>query len=137
MATVEELDLTDSGMESSDIRSPEVKSILPDEEEEDDESLAERLIGLTEMFPDEVRNFGYNLGSYFTSRIKALYKFSCSATWIVFSTSAILFAPIIIEMERAQMEEMQRSVQKQVLLGPNTAMSHMGPGMGMGPPVQR
>lgn len=35
MATVEELDLTDSGMESSDIRSPEVKSILPDEEEED------------------------------------------------------------------------------------------------------
>lgn len=35
MATIEELDLTDSGMGSSDIRSPEVKSILPDEEEED------------------------------------------------------------------------------------------------------
>ncbi|CAD6215841.1 GSCOCG00000657001-RA-CDS [Cotesia congregata] len=136
MATIEELDLTDSGMGSSDIRSPEVKSILPDEEEEDDESLTERLIGLTEMFPEEIRNFGYNLGSCLTSRLKALYKFSCSATWIMFSTSAIIFAPIIIEIERAQMEEMQRSQQKQALLGPSAAM-HMGPGMGMGPPVQR
>ncbi|KAH0560205.1 mitochondrial import receptor subunit TOM22 homolog [Cotesia glomerata] len=136
MATIEELDLTDSGMGSSDIRSPEVKSILPDEEEEDDESLTERLIGLTEMFPEEIRNFGYNLGFCLTSRLKALYKFSCSATWIMFSTSAIIFAPIIIEIERAQMEEMQRSQQKQALLGPSAAM-HMGPGMGMGPPVQR
>lgn len=54
----------------------------------------------------------------------------------MFSTSAIIFAPIIIEIERAQMEEMQRSQQKQALLGPSAAM-HMGPGMGMGPPVQR
>lgn len=45
---------------------------------------------------------------------------------------------MIFEVERAQMEEAQRSQQKQVLLGPNTAMSNMGgPGMPMAPPVQR
>lgn len=46
---------------------------------------------------------------------------------------------MIIEIERAQMVEMQRSQQKQVLLGPNSAMPHMaGPGMAMAPPpVQR
>ena len=34
--------------------------------------------------------------------------------WIVFSSSVILFAPLIFEIERAQMEEVQRSQQKQV-----------------------
>ncbi|KAK0092423.1 hypothetical protein PV326_001494 [Microctonus aethiopoides] len=133
MATLEEIDseILDSGMVSSDIRSPEVRAILPEEEDEEDETFFERLIGLTEMLPENFRNFGYNLGT-------ALYNFSCSATWVLFSTSAILFAPMIIEVERAQMEEMQRTQQKQVLLGPNTAMTHMaGPGMAMAPPVQR
>ncbi|XP_034948753.1 mitochondrial import receptor subunit TOM22 homolog [Chelonus insularis] len=138
MATVEEIDILDSGMGSSDMRSPEIKSILPEEEDEEDESLSERLLGLTEMFPEEVRNFGYNVITGLTSHIKTLYNFSCSATWVLFSSSAILFAPILIEIERAQMEEMQRSQQKQVLLGPNTSVSHMGgPGMAIGHPLQR
>ncbi|KAK0174707.1 hypothetical protein PV327_010444 [Microctonus hyperodae] len=140
MATLEEIDseILDSGMVSSDIRSPEVRSILPEEEDEEDETFFERLIGLTEMLPEDFRNFGYNLGACLSSRLKSLYNLSCSATWVLFSTSAILFAPMIIEIERAQMEEMQRTQQKQVLLGPNTAMTHMaGPGMAMAPPVQR
>lgn len=36
MATVEEIDILDSGMGSSDMRSPEVKSILPGVEEEEE-----------------------------------------------------------------------------------------------------
>ncbi len=43
-----------------------------------------------------------------------LYSFGRAATWILFSTSAILFAPIIFEVERAQMEEMQKQQQRQV-----------------------
>ena len=35
-----------------------------------DESLSERLIGLTEMFPKEVRNFGYNLSTCMCSCVK-------------------------------------------------------------------
>lgn len=34
--------------------------------------------------------------------------------WIVASSSVILFAPVIFEVERAQVEEMQKSQQKQV-----------------------
>lgn len=139
MASLEELDQLDSGMDSSDARSPEVKSLLPDDEDdEEDESLAERLLGLTEMFPDEVRNFGYNVGTCFCSCMKGLYAFSCSTAWLFFSSSAILFAPILFEIERAQMEEAQRSQQKQVLLGPNTAMSNISSSsLPMAPPVQR
>ncbi|XP_033328078.1 translocase of outer mitochondrial membrane 22 homolog mge [Megalopta genalis] len=138
MASIEELDQLDSGMDSSDARSPEVKSLLPDDEDdEEDESLAERLLGLTEMFPDEVRNFGYNVGTCFYSCMKGLYAFSCSTAWLFFSSSAILFAPILFEIERAQMEEAQRTQQKQVLLGPNMAMSNMTSGLPMAPPVQR
>lgn len=38
MASVEELDhQVDSGMGSSDARSPEVKSLLPDDEDDDEE----------------------------------------------------------------------------------------------------
>lgn len=39
----------------------------------------------------------------------------------------ILFAPIIFETERAQMEEMQKSQQKQVLLGPGSAAQNLPP----------
>ncbi|XP_012527290.2 mitochondrial import receptor subunit TOM22 homolog [Monomorium pharaonis] len=138
---VEELDhQVDSGMGSSDARSPEVKSLLPDDEDDDeeDESLTERLLGLTEMFPEPVRNFGYNVGTCLCTCIKGLYTYSCSATWLIFSSSTILFAPIIFEMERAQMEDLQRTQQKQVLLGPNTALSGVNTsGLPMAPPVQR
>ncbi|XP_020289070.1 mitochondrial import receptor subunit TOM22 homolog isoform X2 [Pseudomyrmex gracilis] len=142
MASVEELDQqVDSGMGSSDVHSPEVKTLLPDDEDDDeeDESLAERLLGLTEMFPEPVRNFGYNFGVGLYKCTKGLYAFSRTATWLFFSSSVILFAPIIFEMERAQMEDLQRTQRKQVLLGPNTAFSGGAnpSGLPMAPPVQR
>ncbi|KAK2582646.1 hypothetical protein KPH14_004925 [Odynerus spinipes] len=139
MASIEEIDQLDSGMGSSDARSPEVKSLLPDEEdEEEDESFSERLLGLTEMFPENVRKIGYNVGSCLCTCVKGLYSFSCSATWLLFSSSAILFAPVFFEVERAQMEEVQRAQQKQVLLGPNSAISNVSAsGLPMAPPVQR
>lgn len=48
--------------------------------------------------------------------VKGLYGLSRSVAWVVFTTSIILFAPVIFEVERAQMEEMQRTQQKQVRL---------------------
>lgn len=39
MASVEEVDQIDSGMGSSDARSPEVKSLLPDDEDDDEEEV--------------------------------------------------------------------------------------------------
>ncbi|XP_058805275.1 mitochondrial import receptor subunit TOM22 homolog [Phymastichus coffea] len=143
MATITEepSEQLDSGMGSSDARSPEIKSLLPDDDEEDDEdeTIIERLVGLTEMFPQPVRNMTYNTAIGVKKCMKGLYSLSCTATWLFFSSSAILFAPLIFEIERAQMEEAQRNQQKQVLLGPSSAMSGPpGPGgFPMAPPIQR
>lgn len=79
-----------------------------------DETLSERLWGLTEMFPESVRNTTQILSNKTTSGVKGLYSLSRNVAWVVFTTSIILFAPVIFEVERAQMEEMQRTQQKQV-----------------------
>ncbi|XP_018783259.1 PREDICTED: mitochondrial import receptor subunit TOM22 homolog isoform X1 [Bactrocera latifrons] len=96
-------------------------------DDEPDETLGERLWGLTEMFPEPVRRLTGKMVDLTTTSIKGLYSFSCNASWIFFTSSVILFAPVIFETERAQMEEMQKSQQKQVLLGPGTAMDRAGP----------
>lgn len=57
-----------------------------------------------------------NFHIYFRSGIKNLYQLSRSVMWVVASSSVILFAPVIFEVERAQVEEMQKSQQKQVSL---------------------
>lgn len=95
-------------------------------EDEPDESIMERLWGLTEMFPEPVRNFCAAFSEKTFTATKVLYQFSCNASWIFFTSSMILFAPVVFETERAQMEEMQRTQQKQVLLGPGSAMSSGG-----------
>lgn len=79
-----------------------------------DETLGERLWGLTEMFPESVRDITYNVTVTTTQGIKSFYSFSRNAVWFVVSSSVILFAPLIFEVERAQMEDMQRTQQKQV-----------------------
>merc|ERR1712135_205959 len=119
-----------------------ILSMAQEEEEDDDddidETILERLIGLGEMFPASVQNMTSKLIFGSISSVKGLYSFARSASWIVFSTSAILFAPIIFEVERAQMEEMQKQQQRQILLGPGAALSGGGhPGMGMAPPPPR
>lgn len=66
------------------------------------------------MFPETVRNITHTALATTQTGLKEFYGFSRSTLWVVFSTSIILFAPVILEVERAQMEEMQRSQQKQV-----------------------
>lgn len=131
----------DSGMgsmpDSSKDCTPEKPKMIEyaSDDELEDETLGERLWGLTEMFSDPVRNFTYSLVMGTKFAVKTAYSFSRSAMFIFFSSSAVLFAPVLFEVERAQFEEAQRTQQKQVLLGPNTAVSGgMTPG-GM-PPIR-
>lgn len=108
-----------------------------DDDNDIDETLAERLWGLTEMFPKPVRDGTHDLVRYTFGSVRGLYGFGRAAFWIFFSSSAILFAPVIFELERLQMEEMSRQQQRQILLGPSAAVSGgAGPGMMpvMGPP---
>lgn len=80
------------------------------------------------MFPEKIRNFTETVADVSVKSVSTFYKLACNSSWIFFTSSMILFAPVIFETERAQMEEMQKSQQKQVLLGPS-------PGMPAGMPI--
>lgn len=90
------------------------------------------------MFPEGVRDFCGAITDLSQRSVKGLYSFSCNASWIFFTTSMIMFAPVIFETERAQIKEMQQSQQKQVLLGPGLGGPHGGSGMAPAlPPMAR
>ena len=84
------------------------------------------------MFPEPVRNFTETVVDVSIKSVSTLYKFACTSSWIFFTSSMVLFAPVIFETERAQMEEMQKSQQKQVLLGTGVPAGPGGPGL---PPI--
>lgn len=65
--------------------------------DEPEETLMERLAGLKEMFLDEFGGFGKFLCSSFGSL--------CNASWVVFTTVAILGGPVIYETERQRIDE--------------------------------
>ncbi|XP_076251433.1 translocase of outer mitochondrial membrane 22 homolog mge [Rhynchophorus ferrugineus] len=134
-----DVDLEKEPQEVNEPKEPPTKkqpAIEAPEEEDEPETLSERLWGLTEMFPESLRNFTYSSVVNTKLGICKAYGFSRSAAWVVFSTSIILFAPVIFEVERANMEEMQRTQQKQMLLGPNSAISGGVPPL-LPPPMQQ
>lgn len=80
----------------------------------EDETLGERLWGLTEMFPETVRNVTWTFGTSSVICVKGLYSFSRSAMWILATSAIILAAPVLIENEKSQLEELNRQQQRQV-----------------------
>ncbi|KAL1468212.1 hypothetical protein MTO96_041629 [Rhipicephalus appendiculatus] len=57
-----------------------------------DETLYERLWGLTEMFPPKLRQGVCDVAHFSWGSARGLYSFGRSAFWIIFSSSAILCA---------------------------------------------
>ncbi|GFN98409.1 mitochondrial import receptor subunit tom22-like protein [Plakobranchus ocellatus] len=117
------------------------KAMESDDEFIEDESLSERLIGLTEMFPEPIRKVCCSAGSLVVSVSKTGVWLARNALWIASSSAVILVLPVIFESERAQQHEEHLQQQRQILLGPNAAVSGSGhgsnnllPGMGMVPP---
>jgi len=90
-----------------------------DEEDDDDidETLAERLVGLTEMFPDFVRKGAVSMVKNSWSLTKWSYSMSRTVTWIMFSSAGILFMPVMIETERLQIQDQQKAQKNQMLFG--------------------
>lgn len=66
------------------------------------------------MFPEGVRTACEVATDFSINSTKALYKFSCNASWIFFTSSMILFAPVLFETERAQMIELEMSQKQRV-----------------------
>lgn len=82
--------------------------------DEIDETLTERLIGLTEMFPESVRKGSSTAVKGVVGGAKWLYNFTGKTVWIVSTSFVILALPVIFEVERVQTEEAQLQQQRQV-----------------------
>ncbi|KQK76449.1 import receptor subunit TOM22 [Amazona aestiva] len=93
-----------------------------------DETLAERLWGLTEMFPECVRSAAGATFDLSLSVALKMYRFSRAALWIGTTSFMILVLPVVFETEKLQMEQQQQLQQRQILLGPNTGLSGGMPG---------
>jgi len=97
-----------------------------DDEEDDediDETIIERLVGLTEMFPESLTNGSVSLVKGTFSMTKSCYSFARSAAWVVFTSATILFLPVMLETERLGLEDQQKQQKTQMLLGPGVASS--------------
>lgn len=99
-----------------------------DDDEELDETLAERLWGLTEMFPESVRSAAGATFDLSLAIAQKMYRFSRAALWIGTTSFMILVLPVVFETEKLQMEQQQQLQQRQILLGPNTGLSGGMPG---------
>ncbi|XP_048026066.1 mitochondrial import receptor subunit TOM22 homolog [Megalobrama amblycephala] len=126
MATIQELS-PDTGRVETRPPADEIEG--DDEDEELDETLLERLWGLTEMFPESLRSAAEVSAQCSLSVAKKLYSFSRSALWVGTTSFMILVLPVVFETERLQLEQQQLQQQRQILLGPNAGMSGGMPGM--------
>ncbi|NXL41802.1 TOM22 protein, partial [Podilymbus podiceps] len=118
---------------SGSAKAEELEDELEEEEEEDDdeeldETLAERLWGLTEMFPESVRSAAGATFDLSLMVAQKVYRFSRAALWIGTTSFMILVLPVVFETEKLQMEQQQQLQQRQILLGPNTGLSGGMPG---------
>ncbi|XP_064806601.1 mitochondrial import receptor subunit TOM22 homolog [Oncorhynchus masou masou] len=132
MAGIEELSPAAGPVEN---RPPEGE-IDEDEDEELDETIMERLWGLTEMFPDTLRSAAEVTASGSVTVAKKLYSFSRAALWVGTTSFMILVLPVVFETERLQLEQQQLQQQRQILLGPNAGMSGGMPGLMPPAPVK-
>jgi len=114
---------------SSKVVVKEIASIADSDDEDDDEddfedeTLVERLVGLTEMFPPGLITGISNLSKGSVSAVKWSYSKSRAITWILFSSAAILFLPAMLESERCAIEEQDKMRKQQMLLGPSSALA--------------
>ncbi|OQR78317.1 mitochondrial import receptor subunit TOM22-like [Tropilaelaps mercedesae] len=96
---------------------------LGDSDDDVVETIGERLWGLTEMFPDSVRDATRTLTSVTHTALSKVYGLSRTLIWVFFSSAAILAAPVIVEVERVNMDEMAKQQQREILLGPSAAVA--------------
>ena len=67
-----------------------------DEDDFEDETLMERLVGLSEMFPPGLITGISNLSKGSVNAVKWSYSKSRTVTWLLFSSAALLFLPVIV-----------------------------------------
>ncbi|KER29010.1 hypothetical protein T265_04301 [Opisthorchis viverrini] len=91
------------------------------DEEFEDETIIERLVGLTEMFPKPLRDGVYSLSCLAVSGIHSAFNLSKSVSWFFATTATVCFLPLFLELERVQTEEQEAAHQRTIMLGPRAA----------------
>lgn len=126
---------------SGDLTLPQIPADpadLLDDDEDLDESLLERVWGLTEMFPDRLRSTCSSTVSTSLSLLKSTYELSRQVVWVAVSSSVVLFAPVMFELERLNVEEMMKQDRNRLVFGPGSATSGPPtPGLMPPPPPAR
>ncbi|OWK03792.1 TOMM22, partial [Cervus elaphus hippelaphus] len=110
----------DELLPKGDAEKPE-EELEEDDDEELDETLSERLWGLTEMFPERVRSAAgatFDLSLFLSLFVSpscscSLCRFSRAALWIGTTSFMILVLPVVFETEKLQMEQQQQLQQRQ------------------------
>ncbi|KAL5473666.1 hypothetical protein EMCRGX_G028176 [Ephydatia muelleri] len=103
--TIEEISSADDTQEHL-----EGKESDEDELEDVEETLVERLVGLTEMVPESVL-------SATTGAVKLSYWLVRRGAWVVATTAALAFLPALIEQQRLEAEEFDLARKKQMMFG--------------------
>lgn len=93
---------------------PDNTTIVTSTDDIEDETLSERLWGLTEMFPESLRNGTWSAAQMSVSGAVKAYRFSRSSLWVLGTSFVILGLPVIFEVERVQTEEAALMQQRQV-----------------------
>ncbi|EPQ02628.1 Mitochondrial import receptor subunit TOM22 like protein [Myotis brandtii] len=89
------------------------------EEDEPDETLSERLWGLTAERIWSAAGATFDLSLFVAQKNVQV---SRTALWIGTPSFMILVLPVLFETEKLQMEQQQQLQQRQILLGPNRAV---------------
>jgi len=87
----------------------------------EDETWDERLWGLTEMFPQPVRNVCGGVVNNTTWLGANMLYYGRNALWIGSTTFMFMLLPYIVVKEGVDMERAQQMQQRQLLLGPSAA----------------
>lgn len=96
-----------------------------DDEEFVDETIVERIVGLTEMVPDKY----WSISGRFMHKAYSILR---SGAWIVASSAALIIIPPLIEYQRVEMEEAEKQQSKQLLFGQGAGSGQPPPLMGSG-----
>lgn len=63
------------------------------------ETFGERLAGLKEMLPDWATSWTESVAQRSAKGVKTVYRGVCLVTWVCFSASIMLLAPVVFETE--------------------------------------
>ncbi|PAA81010.1 hypothetical protein BOX15_Mlig024877g1, partial [Macrostomum lignano] len=98
-----------------------IEDVLDDEDKLEDETVAERILALAEMFPKPVRSAASGLVSGSFQLTLWSFRQASNLAWVATTTGLIALLPLIIERERVGVEEAELENERKMMLGPASA----------------